>query len=972
MSVTRRSQSGLLVTLLLLTALAPLTMVQAQPTNPSEFYYGVEYDWQSLDDDFANVSGLHIDELLTEIMDDAEGAGFNLDIGQLTTGSTNVYVHQTEDITMQTIQDGNGDDVQVWSRTSDVVLRHGILFDGVLLTDWNETASFGGNDNSIDIDVITQFENVLTVDILYTEYLTDDYKLVGADMDIDMTVGVDMSLDVDIALEGGGEELAVDFATGINFGYSMESTDAEWRLQSQSPIYIEASENEQTRWGCTDDDDDVGVWDEGYEAEVWDYCGDVLGTYTGSADYEIYFTGLPTEEFGLDSGEFDLTVSDAFTQSGNYDGEFDASADFGMESDMEGEDFEVSLGNGETVDAVACVDCPPGNPIMFMMMGNVLGHASIAFGEEIADDLEASFEDSIVDTFLNEWASSLAEGNSDGDDWDPYENQWQCDSGQWIYEWDVNNGYEDCYDGSDEMTLGANYQSYEDWNSGEQVHRIEGAVYADDLSFTDRTFTCDDGTTIMWTSVNDGGNAADCADGSDEPQYANGDVNTYECESSTPNMVETVDWDDVNDGYSDCGDGSDERNTNEIYHIEAILLDGSMADANILYHNDTMTICGGGNSWNGACDITPEGGNERSAFSYGHDDMTDPGLNFGDNVLCTTGNIMLNGNSVYEQPMMCDNMWMGPQIDWMDVYSDGMTLNYDARVSHYSTEDAESDVEIVVRLVPEDGQQVIQSKTFPLDETDSATYVEDSFDVSTEGDYCVIVALVAPGETEAYWQEERCEEVSTEGDPSERLTTIAEAIADSGLQNVMENFGENLESTLEEVSENEAPEFPYTDGMWAPLWSTEHATIIGVGLYAVDEDGDKYVIAGPETTGYSEDLPMTFMSIRYLTGTPAQSAQTTMADFEDLSDIVDIEDHDLSALEDALEQAGVDTSTLDLGQDGTSDGGANDGDGTSAPDTAEEVADDAGLLPFLSPLSVLAMVGIAALAGNATRREDNE
>ena len=231
---------------------------------------------------------------------------------------------------------------------------------------------------------------------------------------------------------------------------------------------------------------------------------------------------------------------------------------------------------------------------------------------------------------------------------------------------------------------------------------------------------------------------------------------------------------------------------------------------------------------------------------------------------------------------------------------------------------------------------------------------------------------MAPGETEAYWQEERCEEVSTEGDPSERLTTIAEAIADSGLQNVMENFGENLESTLEEVSENEAPEFPYTDGMWAPLWSTEHATIIGVGLYAVDEDGDKYVIAGPETTGYSEDLPMTFMSIRYLTGTPAQSAQTTMADFEDLSDIVDIEDHDLSALEDALEQAGVDTSTLDLGQDGTSDGGANDGDGTSAPDTAEEVADDAGLLPFLSPLSVLAMVGIAALAGNATRREDNE
>tara|TARA_X000001036_G_scaffold397243_2_gene399349 strand:- start:638 stop:3538 length:2901 start_codon:yes stop_codon:yes gene_type:complete len=961
MSVERRTQSGLLVTLLLLTALAPLTMVQAQPTSPSEFYYGVEYDWQSLDDDFSNISGLHIDELLTEIMEDADSAGFNLDLGQLTTGSTNVYVHQTEDITMQTIQDGNGDDVQVWSRTSDVVLRHGVLFDGVLLTDWNEAASFGGDPTSIDIDVITQFENVLTVDILYTEYLTDEYKLIGADMDIDMTVGADMSLDVDIALEGGGEELAVDFATGINFGYSMESTDAVWRLGSQSPIYIEASENEETHWECTDYEEDVGIWDEWSEAEVYDLCGDVLGTYTGSADYEIYFTGLPTEEFGLDSGEFDLTVSDAFTQSGNYDGEFNGGADFRMETDMEGEDFEVSLGNGETVDAVACVDCPPGNPIMFMMMGNVLGHASIAFGEEIADDLEASFEDSIVDTFLNEWANNLAEGNS-GDDWDPYENQWQCDSGQWVYEWYVNDGNEDCYDGSDEMTMGTNYQSYEDWNSGDQVHKISGTVYADDLSFTDRMFTCDDSTEIHWQEVNDGAN--DCSGGEDEQNQDSDRM--FTCGDGTE-----IAWDWINDGNPNCGDGSDERNTNEIYHIEAILLDGSMPNANILYHNDTMTICGGGYSWAGACDIAPEGDDERSYFEYGRDDMNDPNLNFGDNVLCTTGNIMLNGNSVYEQPMMCDNMWMGPQIDWMDVYSDGMTLNYDARVSHYDATDAESDVEIVVRLVPEDGQQVIQSKTFPLDETNSHTFVEDSFDVSNEGDYCVIVALVAPGETEDYSQRDRCEEVSTEGDPSDRIVTIAEAIADSGLQNVMENFAENLEETFQDVSENEVPEFPYTDGMWAPLWSTEHATIIGVGLYAMDEDGDKYVIAGPETTGYSENLPMTFMSIRYLTGASAQSAQTTMADFEDLNDIVDIEDHDLTALEDALEQAGVDTSTLNLGDDGTTDGGA-DGGTTDEPDTAVEVAEDGGLLPFLSPLSVLAMVGIAAFAGKTNRREDNE
>jgi hypothetical protein len=319
---------------------------------------------------------------------------------------------------------------------------------------------------------------------------------------------------------------------------------------------------------------------------------------------------------------------------------------------------------------------------------------------------------------------------------------------------------------------------------------------------------------------------------------------------------------------------------------------------------------------------------------------------------------------------------MGPQLDWMNVESEGMGLEYEAQMYHYS--DQNSDVEVVVELFAEsedefDGQgQAIQTQSFSLEQNSDRTYIDGTFDVSTEGDYCISMGLVAPGETEAYVDKYRCEEVSTEGEPSDRIGTIAEAIADSGLQNIMENFGENLGETFEDVSENEVPEFPYTDGMWAPLWSTEHATIIGVGLYAEDEDGDKYVIAGPETTGYSQDLPMTFMSIRYLTGASAQSAQTTMADFEDLSDIVDIEDHDLTALEDALEQAGVDTSTLGLGNDGTADGTSTGDSAADEPDTAVEVAEDVGLLPFLSPLSVLAMVGIAALAGNTTRREDNE
>ena len=200
----QKTVQALFVSLMILTVF-PMGMVQAVPTEASEYYYGVEYDWTSLDNDLENVTGLDIQELFTELMDDADQAGFNLDIAQLTTGASNVYVHQYEDISAQTIQDLDGNDVDVWSRTSDVVLRHGLISDAVFMTDWSET-TFGNEPTGFDIDVIATAENVLTVDILYTEYLNADYELVGADMDIDMTISNYANLNLDFAVEGDGEE----------------------------------------------------------------------------------------------------------------------------------------------------------------------------------------------------------------------------------------------------------------------------------------------------------------------------------------------------------------------------------------------------------------------------------------------------------------------------------------------------------------------------------------------------------------------------------------------------------------------------------------------------------------------------------------------------------------------------------------------------------------------------------------------
>jgi hypothetical protein len=310
---------------------------------------------------------------------------------------------------------------------------------------------------------------------------------------------------------------------------------------------------------------------------------------------------------------------------------------------------------------------------------------------------------------------------------------------------------------------------------------------------------------------------------------------------------------------------------------------------------------------------------------------------------------------------MCETDWNGPQLYSTDLWFNNNEAEIYANAGHWDGNYYDITMDAV--LHDADGVEVwSDSVTF---DGDSVTLME-SFDVADYGEYCLTVTLTEDGESEAFEEQTMCEEATEEPEPSDRLMAIAEAFADSGLEQVLEAFGENLEQTFTEVAENqETPEFPYVDGMWAPLWSTEHATIVGVGVYAWDEDDNGYVIAGPETTGYSTDLPLVFASINYITGVSAQEAQTAMADIDTLEDIVDVESHDLDSLAEALEAAGVDTSTLDI-TDSTDDNG-DDGEGTPS---AEDIAEDAGLLPFMSPFALVAMIGLAVAFAQSGREED--
>ncbi|NCG00740.1 MAG: hypothetical protein GWP25_02995, partial [Euryarchaeota archaeon] len=85
----RKTAPSLSLTALRLAALLPAGPVAATPTEASAFYYGVEYDWSSLDSDVTNMTGLDIPDMLSEVMGAADDAGLNLIVGQLITGSSN-------------------------------------------------------------------------------------------------------------------------------------------------------------------------------------------------------------------------------------------------------------------------------------------------------------------------------------------------------------------------------------------------------------------------------------------------------------------------------------------------------------------------------------------------------------------------------------------------------------------------------------------------------------------------------------------------------------------------------------------------------------------------------------------------------------------------------------------------------------------------------------------------------------------
>ena len=577
----KTSANAILIALLLCLSTIPMTVSAQGESMQNEVAYGIEYDWSNLDEDIDSLTGINLNEILSRTMLAATDAGLTLTVAQLSTGSSNIYVESAEDRTATTIEIGP-DTHSVWTRTTDVTIRHAVLFDSALVTEWIDSS--GADPTGFDGYLSVDSENAVAVDVNMVEYFDDDYNLYGIDMDFSLASEVSVEYQMDAGLEGAGEEFDFALSFGTGFDLNVPEASAEWRLDEKTPIFPTLSTYEDVEVECGDD---AALTTSGSEANLKMKCGTMDGDYSVSTGFTFDLSDIPTENFGMDAGLLDISISDEISSSSTYeidmedflndgdgdgdhheteedeghhhhgdggyhhdhddesdghthddddrhhDHDDDDGDDDDGETDGYGGDPDASIiiaEGGSPVDVVSC-ECGTANPIMFLMLAAMLTNIGEAFAEDAAEELGDTFEDEFSEA-IEEFGEALGGGDEedDDDDDDDYSEWFTCANGMDIDEWRQDDSMNDCGDWSDE----AEYDTF---------------------------YPCDDIETSMegvqLYEVNNG--IDDCSDLSDENvlwlQHVGLDIQTkYQCADGSRDVSE---W-SLGNGWEECDDGSDE------------------------------------------------------------------------------------------------------------------------------------------------------------------------------------------------------------------------------------------------------------------------------------------------------------------------------------------------------------------------------------------------------------------------------
>jgi Ca2+-binding EF-hand superfamily protein len=158
------------------------------------------------------------------------------------------------------------------------------------------------------------------------------------------------------------------------------------------------------------------------------------------------------------------------------------------------------------------------------------------------------------------------EYDDDGSDSDNESGMWMCDNGEEIPEDWVNDGYEDCEDGSDEYDDdGDDDYAFYCSNDGEDYAESMGGILCpegpgvtpecpngESCVCIDVDGSCDDGDDD-WGYYADDDDGSDSDESDDDGSDSDNESGMWMCDNG-----EEIPEDWVNDGYEDCEDGSDE------------------------------------------------------------------------------------------------------------------------------------------------------------------------------------------------------------------------------------------------------------------------------------------------------------------------------------------------------------------------------------------------------------------------------
>ena len=959
--------NALLAALLLCLATLPMTVsAQVDPVQ-NDFAYGVEYDWSNLDEDIDSLTGINLNEILSRTMLAASDAGLNLTVAQLSTGSSNIFVESAEDRTPTTI-DLDGDVHDVWMRMTDVTIRHAVLFDSALITEWMDAS--GDDPAGFDGYLSVDSENAVAVDVNMVEYLDDDYNLYGVDMDFSLASEVSVEYMMDVGVEGGGEDFAFAVTFGTAFDFDVPASSAEWRLGHETPVLSALSTYESVHAACTDE---TFITTSGTEADIGIECGMMEGDYTVSTGFSVDLADVPTENFGLESGLLDLSISDQISSSGFF--ETDMTDFLGEDGDAEGTGFggdaDASIvieEGGSAVDVVSC-DCGTANPIMFLMLATMLTEIGEAFAEDAAEELGGTFEDELseaIEEISEEFGGDDAESD-DGMDDEPF----YCDNGGVILSYDthrIGDGVDDCGDWSDE-TPNVTYFVCNDWGQGhEGIPRDavndgsedcsdssdEGVLWMDYISVSVMTMhACADGSGLVpaWNLEN---GYEDCGDGSDELPDAEG-------------ALEAVDQASLNAGGFSEQDVNDDGTADHCYLAEVTVTgdDGSSSTYTLKSAGWGFESVDIGNvddltyrayALDGA--IHQYGVPTSGCWDASVSDIQSTGL--------VASSPTFENDGALKRLISHGSMWTDE--DWLHV-----SASFDA-----SWQDSD-DYTLEFELLDEMGnvEAASQMSIAPTSE-DSVWNLQDSMYLAEgldAGEYCGTFELVdAQGVTVDTYEIEDCITVEEMPEFLQELQTIGEAFGESNFESTLEAFGENLEDRLGSITEDIA----YTDANFVMLWSPTHHTVVGVALGVSDNMDTWYTLVGPEVVemyddeiNYSPSTPPATIGLTYYIGSAAEEAAEVVEDAQSVDDIADTSAHaeGMGDLAQVLEDAGVDPADVGIDEEDMQGAGSSD---EEPPATAEELIEDGGFgLPSVSGLATVAVLALAGIVA-AQRNRDEE